>query len=156
MNAAPPATEAVTVTAFAPPSSAIVEGLADSAMPVGAESSSVSATVALATVIDESPETDPEIVTVSPFSSALSFSGVSVKVPVALEPPFGIVMLKSATAAKPTTFEPPLPSTDTVTAVASPTVPPLSTVAVTVTTRAAAAASSATLEGLAVSVIEDG
>ena len=82
---------AVTVTVFAPPPSLTLEGLADRLI---APSSSVSVRLVPVTV---SPVALPDTVIVSLPSTALSFVGVRVKVPVPVVWLAAIVMLKSAT-----------------------------------------------------------
>ena len=87
---------AVTVLALPAPLSLMVAGFRDSAVLVGAMSSSLMVSVAGVTV---RPAAVPSTVTVSAPSDASSCIGVMLNVPVALVMPEGMVMSKLPTVA---------------------------------------------------------
>ena len=91
-----PPSVAVTVTVVVPSSSSTEVGETVSVIDAGAVSSSVRVISALVTV---KPVALPVTSIVSSPSAMVSFVGVSVKVPVPLADSFGIVTVKSETAA---------------------------------------------------------
>ena len=115
----PPVTLAVTVTTVVPASSSIEEGLTESATPAPVPPPSSSVSVRSAEATGSPLSSVPLTVIRCCVSTTLSFTGVSVKVPVALWVFAGMLMVKLETGSKSTAPAPEVPATLTVTVLAA-------------------------------------